>query len=54
MRKRREGYQCSVTGCRKRLKIDKSDVDDLEVSDIEEDPDDECLVKRFFPRTFHR
>ena len=54
MRKRREDYQCSVKGCRNRLKVSKSDVDDLEISDSEGDHDEESLIKRFFPRTFHR
>ena len=54
MRKRTEGYQCSVRGCRKRLKLDKSDIDEIPTSDSDESNDEETLVKKLFPRTFHR
>ena len=43
-----------MKGCRNRLKVSKSDVDDLEISDSEVDPDEKSLIKRFFPQTFQR
>ena len=51
MRKRTEGYQCSVRGCKKRLKLDKINMDGSQTS--AETHDEETLVKKLFPRTFH-
>ena len=54
MRERTCGYQCAVTGCKKREKIRKNEGGEVERSDSEEDYDEESIIKRLFPRTFHR
>ena len=47
------GYGCAVHGCFKRFKVNKSEVD-AERSESDGEEDEETLLKRLFPRTFHR
>ena len=53
MWKKYRGYVCSVIGCIKRLHTGKSEADG-ERSDSDGEDDEESLIKRLFPRTFHR
>ena len=53
MWKRPKGLQSAMIGCKKRFKIRKTNSNDPRCySDGKED--EETLVKRLFPRTFHR
>ncbi len=48
------GTQCCAYGCTKRMKGLQSRNDEYNRSDSEGSPDDETVIKRQFPHTFHR
>ena len=48
------GMQCAVPRCKKRDGKRKNEGGEVEGSDSDEYCDEESIIKRLFPRTFHR